>query len=251
MCLRWIVYLHLSLSEGLFDRLFLTKHCRCFYTDTKGAEGAVDLLEALSQWTQLEELDFTFCSQIPAAAWHKVRNAKWLNLKKAHFNGFLAERIGWRFSCFLRVLLRIYLSLLNVVRVQICIDLWSCLMSPSWPVWVSDGLGTCTYRCLNVVFSTDCFWQNTAGASTLTRKEQRAPQICFKRWVSRHSWKTWFLMAVIRSQQQRGKKFVVQSGSTWRRQISHGASQREMVEGFLVSYVYLFVSVGCCPSSDL
>eukprot|EP00434_Breviolum_minutum_P003938 symbB.v1.2.003461.t1/scaffold194.1/size275082/22 len=59
---------------------------RCFGTDTKGAEGAADLLEALSQWTQLEELDFTFCSQIPAAAWHKVRNAKWLNLKKAKFH---------------------------------------------------------------------------------------------------------------------------------------------------------------------
>ena len=94
MCLRWIVYLHLSLSQGVFDRLILSKHCRCFDTDTKGAEGAADLLEALSQWTQLEELDFTFCSQIPTGAWQKVRNAKWLNLKKAHFNGFLAERIG-------------------------------------------------------------------------------------------------------------------------------------------------------------
>ena len=90
MCLRWIVYLHLSLSQGVFDRLFLTKHCRCFDTDTKGAEGAADLLEALSQSTQLEELDFTFCSQIPAAAWHKVRNAKWLNLKKAEFHRCLA-----------------------------------------------------------------------------------------------------------------------------------------------------------------
>ena len=54
MCLRWIVYLHLSLSQGVFDRLFLTKHCRCFNKDTKGGEGAADLLEALSQWTQLE-----------------------------------------------------------------------------------------------------------------------------------------------------------------------------------------------------
>ena len=94
MCLRWIVYLHLSLSEGVFDRLLLTKHCRCFDTDTKGAEGAADLLEALSQWTQLEELDFTCCSQIPAAAWQKVRNAKWLNLKKADFARCLAERNG-------------------------------------------------------------------------------------------------------------------------------------------------------------
>ena len=94
MCLRWIVYLHLSLSQGVFDRLFLTKHCRCFDTDTKGADGAADLLEALSQSTQLEELDFNGCNQIPAAAWQKVRSAKWLNLKKANFARCLAERNG-------------------------------------------------------------------------------------------------------------------------------------------------------------
>ena len=94
MYLRWIVYLHLSLSQGVFDRLFRTKHCRCFNKDTKGAEGAADLLEALSQSTQLEELDFNGCNQIPAAAWHKVRNAKWLNLKKADFTRCLAERNG-------------------------------------------------------------------------------------------------------------------------------------------------------------
>ena len=94
MCLRWIVYLHLSLSQRVFDRLILTKHCRCFNKDTKGAEGAADLLEALSQWTQLEELIFGFCYQIPALAWQKVRSAKWLNLKKANFYQCLAERNG-------------------------------------------------------------------------------------------------------------------------------------------------------------
>ena len=122
MCLRWIGYLHLSdlsLSQGVFDRLLLTKHCRCFGRGTKGAEGAADLLEALSQSTKLENLDLSYCDQIPAAAWQKVRSAKWLHLKKAYFSGCLAERIGKVFlfsTC-------IYLSLLFVVRVQICIDL--------------------------------------------------------------------------------------------------------------------------------
>ena len=88
----WV--LHLSLSQGVFDRLFLTKHCRCFDTDTKGAEGAADLLQALSQSTQLENLDFNGCNQISAAAWQKVRSAKWLNLKKADFTRCLAERNG-------------------------------------------------------------------------------------------------------------------------------------------------------------
>ena len=133
MCLRWIVYLHLSLSQDVFDRLFLTKHSRCFDTDTKGAEGAADLFEALSQSTQLENLDLRFCNQIPAAAWQKVRSAKWLHLKTANFHQYLAERSGWGFFLFSTC---IYLSLLDVVWVQICIDLWSCLMSPSWPVCV-------------------------------------------------------------------------------------------------------------------
>ena len=91
MGLRWIVYLHLSLSQRFFDRLMLTQHCRCFDEDTQGADGAADLLEALSQSTQLEELVFHNCSQIPAAAWQKVHGAKWLNLKTASFTGCLAE----------------------------------------------------------------------------------------------------------------------------------------------------------------
>ena len=93
----------LSSSERVFDRLILTKHCRCFNRDTQGTHGAADLLEALSQSPLLEELLFIDCSEIPAGAWQKVRNAKWLNLKKADFSRCLAERHGQRFSCFLLV----------------------------------------------------------------------------------------------------------------------------------------------------
>ena len=110
-----------------------------------------------------------------------------------------------------------------------------------WTCWI---IGLC--RCLNM-FSTDWFWQNTAGASTSStqkRKEQMAPQICLKSWASGHSWKTWIFPTVIRSQQQHGKKFVVPSGSTWRRQISHGASQREMVEGFSC-FLRVFINCLC------
>ena len=149
----WVPAL-ISLSQRrVFDRLFLTKHWRCFNTDTKGAEGAADLLQALSQLTQLENLDFNGCNQIPAAAWQKVRSAKWLNLKKADFTRCLAERNGWGVFWF-STCIYLSLSLLNVVRVQICIDLWSCLMSPSWPVWVSDGLGPAL-----IAVSTSCFRQ--------------------------------------------------------------------------------------------
>ena len=92
--LSWNVYQDLSPSQHLFNRLILTKHCRCFDRDTKGADGAADLLEVLSQSPLLEELDLGFCNQIPTGAWQKVRSAKWLNLKKANFSGCLAERNG-------------------------------------------------------------------------------------------------------------------------------------------------------------
>ena len=68
-------------SQRVFDRSMLTKHSRCFGKDTKGADGAAGLLEALSQSTQLEHLSFAFCSQIPAAGWQKVPDGAWPKLR--------------------------------------------------------------------------------------------------------------------------------------------------------------------------
>ena len=82
------------------------------------------------------------------------------------------------------------------------------------------------------MLSTDCSWQNTAGASTQTRKEQMAPQIYLKGWATRRCWKTWIFPTVVRSQHWPGKNCMVPSGWTWRRHISDSASLREMVEGF-------------------
>ena len=120
------------------------------------------------------------------------------------------------------------LSLLETVWTQKLCQIYEVV------VWVGINLDgfemECTWTCR--LPNTDWFWQNTAGASTLAPKEQMAPQICFKHWISRRCWKSWFFLTVGRSQQQRGKKFVVPSGSTWRRQISGSALQREMVEGW-------------------
>ena len=74
---------------------------RCFRRDTKGADGAAHLLEALSESPLLEGLGFSDCYYIPAAAWQKVRNAKWLNLKKANFSECLEARNGWRFYIYI------------------------------------------------------------------------------------------------------------------------------------------------------
>eukprot|EP00434_Breviolum_minutum_P004708 symbB.v1.2.004149.t1/scaffold235.1/size321457/8 len=58
---------------------------RCFGDDTKGADGAADLLEVLRN-SPLEKLNFVFCSQIPPTAWQKLRGASWANLREAIFS---------------------------------------------------------------------------------------------------------------------------------------------------------------------
>jgi len=73
------------LKKAYFAVCFDTDTQLCFGRSTRGADGAADLLEALSHSPLLEYLDFYGCSRIPAAAWQKVRSAKWLHLKKAGF----------------------------------------------------------------------------------------------------------------------------------------------------------------------
>jgi len=64
------------------------EHSRCFSSDTKGADGAADLLEVLRN-SPLEKLDFGVCRQIPSTAWQKLRGASWANLREAKFNSCL------------------------------------------------------------------------------------------------------------------------------------------------------------------
>ena len=79
-----------SLSpQSLFD------HSRCFGRDTKGADGAADLLEVLRN-SPLEKLNFDYCYQIPSTAWQKLRGASWTNLKEADFSACLVLQIWLR-----------------------------------------------------------------------------------------------------------------------------------------------------------
>ena len=64
------------------------EHSRCFGDNTKGADGATDLLEVLRN-SPLEKLNFDGGSQIPSTAWQKLRGASWTNLREANFVGCL------------------------------------------------------------------------------------------------------------------------------------------------------------------
>ena len=61
------------------------EHSRCFDRDTRGADGAADLLEALRN-SPLEKLNLHGCSRIPSTAWQKLRGASWTNLREADFS---------------------------------------------------------------------------------------------------------------------------------------------------------------------
>ena len=67
---------------------------RCFGHDSKGIDGAADLLEVLGKAMTLERLDFDRCSQIPAAAWQQLHGADWRNLKMAWFDRQLGRGRG-------------------------------------------------------------------------------------------------------------------------------------------------------------
>ena len=109
-------------------------HLIHIFSEEHGEErGVLDFFTTL-QCCNLVSLDLQLCSGIHAGAWQNLHGAKWLNLKKADFSSRLAERSGLK--VFLFFFSGVYLSLLFVVRVQICIDLWSCRTSPSWPGWV-------------------------------------------------------------------------------------------------------------------
>ena len=236
-----IVYLHLSLSQGVFDRLFLTKHCRCFNTATKGAEGAADLLEALSQSTQLENLDLPFCNQIPTGAWQKVRNAKWFNLKKANFAECLAERNGWRFSCCLRCL---FVSAGSCPSSDLY-RLVSCRVSWSWLGWVIVYLHIAVSTCVRQVHS-----DKTLQVLQLLHERSR--------WRRRFAWslepvatagRVEFLWLFSDPSIGLAKTAWCQVAEFEEGRFLSVPRREKWLRGFLVFYVYLFVSVGNCSSS--
>ncbi|CAK9018047.1 unnamed protein product [Durusdinium trenchii] len=59
----------------------------CFDAESKGVGGATTLLRVLAGCAELKELNLFFCSAIPAAAWKKLKVARWPKLEKANFAG--------------------------------------------------------------------------------------------------------------------------------------------------------------------
>ena len=70
------------------------EHLIHIFSEEHGEErGVLDFFTTL-QCGNLVSLDLSYCNQIPAAAWQKLHDANWPNLKKANFDKCLAERNG-------------------------------------------------------------------------------------------------------------------------------------------------------------
>ena len=82
-------------TEDCISHRSLFEHSRCFRSDTKGADGAADLLEVLRN-SSVQKLNFEDCDQIPSTAWQKLRGASWTNLREANFRGRLVLQIWLR-----------------------------------------------------------------------------------------------------------------------------------------------------------
>ncbi len=108
-------------------------HLIHIFSEEHGEErGVLDFFTTL-QCCNLVSLDLQGCSRIHAGTWQRLNGAKWLNLKKADFSWCLAERNGWRFSCFPRC---VFVSVGNCSNSGAWWDMWSCRMSWRWHGWV-------------------------------------------------------------------------------------------------------------------
>ena len=94
LLVRVLVDLYRSqLPQCHFEFLPVSPCTRCFGDNSKGVDGAADLLEVLGKATTLETLDFRSCDQIPAAVWQRVPSGAWPKLKPSNAHGVPEEEL--------------------------------------------------------------------------------------------------------------------------------------------------------------
>eukprot|EP00434_Breviolum_minutum_P004705 symbB.v1.2.004148.t1/scaffold235.1/size321457/7 len=125
---------------------------RCFAKNTKGADGAADLLEVLRN-SPLEKLNFGHC-QIPSTVWQKLQGASWTNLREANFFGCFAKNTKGAdgAAVLLEVLRNSALEKLNFDDCsQIPSTAWQRVPSGAWPA-LRDAPGIPEKELSRIVF---------------------------------------------------------------------------------------------------
>ncbi|CAE7865039.1 unnamed protein product, partial [Symbiodinium sp. KB8] len=80
-----------QLEGATWRKLTKVDFRQCFDKESKGIEAAAGLLAALARCPELQELQMSFCSEIPAAAWQQLQGATWPKLTKVEVDQCFGE----------------------------------------------------------------------------------------------------------------------------------------------------------------
>ena len=200
-------------------------HSRCFSRDSKGADGAADLLEALRN-SPLEKLNFEWCAEIPSTAWQKLRGASWTNLREANF--FLCLVLQTWLRCLASSLDAVFFFFSNVKG-----HCDGYFFDNSWQHWMWNRqlqmVGVAKVTCKRSGNTLPSFLSPhsplliTPGASRGTAKVPMGPQTCWKSCATL-PWRSWTLGIALKFRPLRGRSCAVPAGPIWEKQISICAS---------------------------
>ena len=190
-------------SQSPFD------HSRCFNRDTKGADGAADLLEVLRN-SPLEKLNFYDCSQIPSSAWQKLRGASWTNLREVNFRGCLVLQTWLRClaSSFRR---RVYFPLLRAIVTAVSLTTFDNIERPK--MWNRQLQKSLAKRSGNTLpsFCPHSPLLRTPGALAMTPKVPMGLQTCWKSCATL-PWRSWTLRIALKFRPLCASEFPVACG---------------------------------------
>ena len=201
----------MSSSQRVFDRLILTKHCRCFGISTQGTDGAPDLLQALSQSPLLEVLK---CSRIPDGDWEKIPDGAWPNLRVAH--GIPKEELQ---------------------RLQLRAEGATCrtLSTSTLEIAADDSVALAGPRRLKIAVARDLDFDAMELMACLSSSPIEVLDLRFCHQIPTGAW-----------QKLHGAKWLNLKKADFSRCPVERNGRR-----LSCFFQRLFVSVGCCPSSDL
>ena len=198
---------------------------RCFDEDTKGADGAADLLEVLRN-SPLEKLNFKDCDQIPSAAWQKLRGASWTNLREADFVSCLVLQTWLRcLASSLRC--RVLFPISRAIVTAVSLTKFGNIERPKMWNRQLQMVGLAKVICKRSGNTLPSFCPHsplliTPGASTETPKVPMGPQTCWKS-CGTLPWRSWTLVVAVKFRPLHGRRYGVPAGPIWKKQTSKSA----------------------------
>ena len=190
------------------------EHSRCFHNDTKGADGAADLLEVLRN-SPLEKLDFQCCTQIPSAAWQKLPGASWTNLREANFDSCLVLQIWLR--CLASSDRRVFFSqMLRAIVTAVSLTTIDNIERPKMWNRQLQMVGLTRVSCKRSGNRLPSFYPHspllsTPGASTKTPVVPMGLQTCWKSCATL-PWRSWALVVAIKFRPLHGRSCAAPAG---------------------------------------